>query len=90
MYALLIGRIHHHNLILVGNQLTYSLVDFFQCHLTIKLLGQFPLLINRHQRFARQEMVHTKGYQLGIGAIMTFVELTLIMIQAETLGTIQF
>ena len=55
---ILVGGIHDHNLIPVGNQFLDGVVDFLKRNLMVKFAGVVQLIFHRHQRFTAQEVAH--------------------------------
>ena len=53
-------------------------------------MREFPLLVDGDERFAREEVVDAEAHELGVGAVVALIELALVVVQTEQLGSVQF
>ena len=87
--SFLVRRIHHYHLVLVGDEFLDGLVDLVQVHLTVEAACQLHLVLDGHQRLIIQEVAHTGAHKSRVTTVVTFTELTLVMVQFQSFGTLQ-
>ena len=87
--TLLVGGIHHHHLVLVGDQLLHGSVHLGQRHLTVELLRVLQREVDRHERLTGQEVIHTSVHVVRVTVVGLHLRTALGSVQAQFLGTVE-